>query len=78
MNQSAGDSLDCRLDAGSGAQFDPGVVQVEIDGPFGQADYDVWNSLAIAIFVIHCCNNMMALKEDLPEYPSDSSSDPDL
>jgi len=44
---------------------------------FGREDYDVWNSLAIAIFVLHCRNRMMELKEDLQTYESSDSSDPD-
>lgn len=33
---------------------------------FSQEGYDVWNSLAIAIFVIHCRNRMKELQEILP------------
>ncbi|KAL6710293.1 hypothetical protein ACN47E_009239 [Coniothyrium glycines] len=45
---------------------------------FGKEDYDVWNALAIAIFVIHCRNRMIQLKECLPEPPLKPSEDPDL
>ena len=45
---------------------------------FGKEGYDVWNSLAIAIFVIHCRNRMMQLKECLPEPELSSEEDPDL
>ncbi|KAF2201736.1 hypothetical protein GQ43DRAFT_370711 [Delitschia confertaspora ATCC 74209] len=44
---------------------------------FGREDYDVWNSLAIAIFVLHCRKKMMELSPFLPEYMSPESSDPD-
>src|SRR5262249_54065014 len=40
MNQSAGDSLDRGLDAGCGAQFGPGIVEVKVYGPLGQVQYD--------------------------------------
>jgi hypothetical protein len=40
--------------------------------------YDVWNSLAVAIFVIHCRNRMMQLKECLPEPEVEQEEDPDL
>jgi hypothetical protein len=36
---------------------------------FGKEEADVWNSLAIAIFVIHCRNRMAQLKDYLPELP---------
>jgi hypothetical protein len=36
---------------------------------FGKEEADVWNSLAIAIFVIHCRNRMTQLKDYLPELP---------
>ncbi|KAF2275549.1 uncharacterized protein EI97DRAFT_433958 [Westerdykella ornata] len=44
----------------------------------GQEGYDVWNSLAIAIFVIHCRNRLLELRDSLPqpEQPS-TPSDPD-
>lgn len=49
---------------------------------FGQKEYDVWNSLAIAIFVIHCRNKMMELHEflvdsEMEEDATDVESDPD-
>lgn len=45
---------------------------------FGQEGYDVWNSLAIAIFVIHCRNRMMELQDSLPRLEEASTdSDPD-
>lgn len=45
----------------------------------GQEGYDVWNSLAIAIFVIHCRNRLLDLQDFLPT-PSLASgdSDPDI
>lgn len=44
----------------------------------GQEGYDVWNSLAIAIFVIHCRNRLMQLQGALPEPEQLSNeSDPD-
>ncbi|KAF1846704.1 uncharacterized protein K460DRAFT_282783 [Cucurbitaria berberidis CBS 394.84] len=45
---------------------------------FGKEGYDVWNSLAIAIFVIHCRNRMMQLKECLSEPDLSTEEDPDL
>lgn len=45
---------------------------------FGQEDYDVWNSFAIAIFVIHCRNRMIELEEYLPYAEVTTESDPDL
>ena len=45
---------------------------------FGQEGYDVWNSLAIAIFVIHCRNRMMELQDSLPKAEVKKDSDPDL
>lgn len=45
---------------------------------FSKEGYDVWNSLAVAIFVVHCRNRMMQLKECLPEPELSSSDDPDL
>lgn len=45
---------------------------------FGKEGYDVWNSLAIAIFVIHCRNRMIQLQECLPEPSYSSSEDPDF
>jgi hypothetical protein len=44
---------------------------------YGQGDYDVWNSLAVAILVIHCRNKMMELKGALSEFSSVAESDPD-
>lgn len=45
----------------------------------GQEGYDVWNSLAIAIFVIHCRNRLIQLKDSLPEpdVTSVEETDPD-
>jgi hypothetical protein len=45
---------------------------------FSNEGYDVWNSLAIAIFIIHCRNRMKQLKEFLPESVVVQSHDPDL
>jgi hypothetical protein len=45
---------------------------------FHKEGYDVWNSLAIAIFVIHCRNRMVQLKECLPEPDVCEREDPDL
>ena len=45
---------------------------------FSKEGYDVWNSLALAIFVIHCRNRMMQLKDCLPEPKLFSEEDPDL
>lgn len=45
---------------------------------FGMEGYDVWNSLAIAIFVVHCRNRMMQLKDHLLEPELSSEEDPDL
>jgi hypothetical protein len=45
---------------------------------FHKEGYDVWNSLAIAIFIIHCRNRMMQLKECLPEPEVCEEEDPDL
>jgi hypothetical protein len=44
---------------------------------FGREGYDVWNALAAAIFVVHCRNRMMQLKEYLPEPEVVSEEDPD-
>ncbi|KAF2188093.1 hypothetical protein K469DRAFT_566739 [Zopfia rhizophila CBS 207.26] len=55
---------------------DPSLRTVAIFD-FGQEDYDVWNSLAIAIFVIHCRNRMMELKDNLPVFEDKPKSDPD-
>lgn len=45
---------------------------------FGKEGYDVWHSLAIAIFVTHCRNRLMQLKEHLPEQPPSVVEDPDV
>jgi hypothetical protein len=45
---------------------------------FGEPGYDVWNSLAIAIFIIHCRNRLKQLREFLPEPELAVQSDPDL
>ncbi|KAH7398302.1 hypothetical protein BKA66DRAFT_407780 [Pyrenochaeta sp. MPI-SDFR-AT-0127] len=45
---------------------------------FGKEGYDVWNSLAVAIFVIHCRNRMIQLKECLSEPDLSTEEDPDL
>jgi len=45
---------------------------------FGNEGYDVWNSLAIAIFVIHCRNRMKQLQEFIPEPIVARQHDPDL
>ncbi|KAF2873720.1 hypothetical protein BDV95DRAFT_489426 [Massariosphaeria phaeospora] len=45
---------------------------------FGQEGYDVWNSLAIAIFVIHCRNRLTDLKDFLPRSQLPTESDRDL
>ncbi|KAF2688170.1 hypothetical protein K458DRAFT_295431 [Lentithecium fluviatile CBS 122367] len=45
---------------------------------FSQEGYDVWNSLAISIFLIHVRNRMKDLKEFLPEPVIVRSGDPDL
>jgi len=42
---------------------------------FSREDYDVWNGMAVAIFIIHCRNRMMELKDDLPQYSSSTFSD---
>lgn len=44
---------------------------------FGQEGYDVWNSLAIAIFIIHCRNRLMELQEFVPEPLPRTKDDPD-
>ncbi|PSN62044.1 hypothetical protein BS50DRAFT_577912 [Corynespora cassiicola Philippines] len=46
----------------------------------GLPHYDVWNSLAIAIFVVHCRNRMLQLREFLPANSPEVliESDPDL
>ncbi|KAF2121444.1 hypothetical protein BDV96DRAFT_484261 [Lophiotrema nucula] len=45
---------------------------------WGQEGYDVWNVIAVAIFVIHCRNRMLELKDWIPEASVEASSDPDL
>jgi hypothetical protein len=45
---------------------------------FGIEGYDVWHALAIAIFIAHCRNRMMQLKEMLPEPELLTEEDPDL
>ncbi|KAF1955790.1 hypothetical protein CC80DRAFT_473666 [Byssothecium circinans] len=45
---------------------------------FGQIGFDVWNSLAIAIFVIHCRNRMKELREFLPAPEIIPKGDPDV
>jgi hypothetical protein len=45
---------------------------------FGIEGYDVWHALAIAIFIAHCRNRMMELKEMLPEPELLIEEDPDL
>lgn len=45
---------------------------------FGKEGYDVWNSLAVSIFVVHCRNRMIELKESLPEPQFSSEADPDI
>ncbi|KAF2747683.1 hypothetical protein M011DRAFT_401869 [Sporormia fimetaria CBS 119925] len=44
----------------------------------GQDGYDVWNSLAIAIFVCHCRNRLLELREFLPRAEVLESSDDDV
>ncbi|KAJ4985845.1 hypothetical protein SVAN01_08643 [Stagonosporopsis vannaccii] len=44
---------------------------------FGKEGFDVWNALAAAIFVTHCRNRMMELKEYLPEPALRVEEDPD-
>jgi hypothetical protein len=45
---------------------------------FGEEGYDVWNSFAIAIFVVHCRNRMIELEEFLPYAEPRKEEDPDL
>jgi hypothetical protein len=45
---------------------------------FGKEGYDVWHALAIAIFITHCRNRMMQLKDILPEPEHLTEEDPDL
>ncbi|KAJ4334314.1 hypothetical protein N0V87_006966 [Didymella glomerata] len=45
---------------------------------FGKEGFDVWNALAAAIFVVHCRNRMLQLKEWLPEPDIRVTEDPDV
>lgn len=45
---------------------------------FGKDGYDVWHSLAIAIFVTHCRNRMIQLRDWLPQPEPLHTDDPDL
>lgn len=45
---------------------------------FGKEGFDVWNALAAAIFVVHCRNRMMELREWLPEPEVQVKEDPDV
>ena len=45
---------------------------------FGKEGFDVWNALAAAIFVVHCRNRMMELREWLPEPDVQMKEDPDV
>lgn len=45
---------------------------------FGKEGFDVWNALAAAIFVVHCRNRMMELREYLPEPEMRVQDDPDV
>jgi hypothetical protein len=45
---------------------------------YSKDGFDVWNSIAIAIFIIHCRNRMKQLKEFIPEPVAVHSDDPDL
>lgn len=45
---------------------------------FGKEGFDVWNALAAAIFVVHCRNRIMQLKEWLPEPEIRVKEDPDV
>lgn len=45
---------------------------------FGKEGFDVWNALAASIFIIHCRNRMMELKEYLPVPESRTEEDPDV
>lgn len=44
----------------------------------GQEGYDVWNSLAIAIFAIHCRNRLVQLREFVPRPVEPVIVDPDV
>ncbi|KAH8728822.1 hypothetical protein GQ44DRAFT_824096 [Phaeosphaeriaceae sp. PMI808] len=45
---------------------------------FGKEGYDVWNALAVAIFITHCRNRMMQLAECLPSMERFAAEDPDM
>lgn len=45
---------------------------------FGKDGFDVWNALAIAIFIVHCRNRMIQLQEFLPPPNPPVEEDPDL
>jgi len=45
---------------------------------FGKEGFDVWNALAAAIFVVHCRNRMLQLKEWLLEPKIRVKEDPDV
>lgn len=45
---------------------------------FSEEGYDVWNSFAVAIFIIHCRNRMKQLEEFLPEPEVRYPRDPDV
>ena len=44
----------------------------------GDEGFDVWNSFAIAIFVIHCRNRMKEMQDFLPKPVVVLERDPDL
>lgn len=44
---------------------------------FGKEGFDVWNALAAAIFIVHCRNRVVQLKEYLPEPEIRVEDDPD-
>ncbi|KZM23934.1 uncharacterized protein EKO05_0009319 [Ascochyta rabiei] len=56
---------------------DPGLRLVAMFD-FGKDGLDVWNALAAAIFVVHCRNRMMQLREYLPEPETVVEEDPDV
>lgn len=45
---------------------------------FKKEGYDVWHALAIAIFITHCRNRMMQLKDVIPAPEVLTETDPDL
>lgn len=45
---------------------------------YGKEGYDVWNALAMAIFILHCRNRLMQMSECLSEPETFSEEDPDL